>query len=60
MVMEKHIHQGGNAVYCLGLIGAVVYYVSHAPSFWVGLVGILKALAWPAFFVYYALEFFLR
>jgi hypothetical protein len=43
---------GGDAVYGLGLIGALVYYISEADSFWPGVVGVLKALVWPAFVVY--------
>ena len=49
-------HQGG-AVYALGLIGAAVYYIQHATTFYAGVIGILKALVWPAFFVYHALAF---
>jgi hypothetical protein len=48
---------GCGAVYCLGVIGAAIYYVSHATGFWVGVLGILKALVWPAFLVYEALKF---
>lgn len=44
--------------YFLGFIGAVVYYVSNATSFWMGVLGILKSLVWPAFLVYEALKFF--
>lgn len=40
------------AIYGLGLIGAVVYYIAHAPGFWMGVLGFLKALVWPAFLVY--------
>lgn len=43
---------GGNAVYGLGFIGAVVYYMQAADGFWMGVLGILKALVWPAFLVY--------
>jgi hypothetical protein len=43
---------GGNAVYGLGLIGALVYYIQAADGFWGVVVGILKALVWPAFLVY--------
>lgn len=43
---------GGNAVYGLGFIGAVVYYIAHAASFSAGFIGFLKALVWPAFLVY--------
>jgi len=58
--MDKHTHQGGNAVYALGLIGAIIYFLSHAVTFGMGVLGILKALVWPAFFVYYALDFLLK
>lgn len=52
--MNKH---GGEAVYGLGLIGAAVYYISVAASFWLGVLGFLKALVWPAFLVYGALKY---
>jgi hypothetical protein len=45
-----------NAVYGLGLIGAAVYYISHAAGFWMGVLGFLKAIVWPAFLVYEALK----
>jgi hypothetical protein len=45
------------AVYGLGFIGAVVFYIQHADTFWVGAVGILKAIVWPAFLIYKALAF---
>ncbi len=41
-----------DAVYVLGMIGAMIYYISHATSFWIGVLGVLKALVWPAFLVY--------
>ena len=48
---------GGGAVFGLGLIGALVYYISEADGFWSGVVGVLKALVWPAFLVYDLLKF---
>jgi hypothetical protein len=42
----------GEAVYGLGFIGAAVYFVSNAGTFWLGVLGFLKALVWPAFLVY--------
>lgn len=45
-----------DAVYGLGFIGAAVYYVGHATTFWVGVLGLLKAMVWPAFLVYHALK----
>jgi len=44
------------AVYGLGLIGAAVYFISQATSFWVGVLGFLKAIVWPAFLVYEAFK----
>ena len=45
------------AVYGLGLIGAAVYYIQHASAFWPGVLGLLKAIVWPAFLVYRLLGF---
>lgn len=47
----------GSAVYGLGFIGAAIYYISTAPTFWIGVLGVLKALVWPAFLVYELLQF---
>lgn len=46
------------AVYGLGLVGAVIYFLQRAPTFWLGVLGFLKALVWPAFIVFEALKFF--
>lgn len=43
---------GGGAIYGLGFIGAAIYYIQHATGFWWGVVGVLKAIVWPAFLVY--------
>ena len=55
---EKVIHHStsSNAVYGLGFIGASIYYILQANSFWMGILGFLKALVWPAFLVYEALK----
>jgi len=45
-----------NAVYGLGLIGAAVYYIQMATGFWAGVIGLLKAIVWPAFLVYEVLK----
>jgi hypothetical protein len=45
------------AVYGLGFIGAAVYYIHYATSFWMGVLGFLKAIVWPAFLIYGALKF---
>ncbi len=46
------------AVYGLGLIGAAIYFISVATGFWMGVVGVLKAIVWPVFLVYEAFSFF--
>ena len=48
---------GGGAVYGLGFIGAVVYYLQQATTLWEGLVGFIKAIVWPGVVVYKLLEF---
>ena len=45
------------AIYGLGLIGAAIFYISHAAGFWMGVLGFLKALVWPTFLVYEALKY---
>ncbi|MFI5186645.1 MAG: hypothetical protein ACHQF0_07975 [Chitinophagales bacterium] len=55
---DKVIHHNtsSNAVYGLGFIGAAIYYILQATSFWMGVLGFLKAIVWPAFLVYDALK----
>lgn len=43
-------------VYGLAFIGAAVYYIQHATSFLDGLLGVLKALVWPAMLMFKVLE----
>lgn len=45
-----------NAVYGLGFIGALIYFISSATSFWMGALGVLKAMVWPAYLVYELLK----
>jgi hypothetical protein len=44
-------------LYGLGFIGAAIYFIGHAASFWGGVLGFLKAIVWPVFLVYKLLEF---
>lgn len=60
--MKKHIevvHKksggGGGAVYGLGIIGALFYYLKDINSLGDFLLGVIKALLWPAFLIYQAL-----
>ncbi len=56
--MRKEIHHSApsGAVYGLGLIGSAIYFIMHATTFWAGVLGILKAIIWPAILVYQAFK----
>ena len=57
--MKQQIQKSApsGAIYGLGLIGAAVFFISHATTFWMGVIGILKAIVWPAFLVYEAFKY---
>lgn len=50
-------HKGPGAFYGLGFLGAVIYYISSATGFWNGVLGILKAIVWPAMLIFEVLKF---
>jgi hypothetical protein len=56
---RKIVRQAGasEAVYGLGLIGAWVYYFTHATTFLIGMLGFFKGIVWPAMLVYEALKY---
>ena len=54
---KHHYNSCGGAFYGLGFIGAVVYYISTANCFWIGVFGVLKAIVWPAFLVFEWMKF---
>jgi len=45
------------AIYGLGFIGSAIYYISNATGFWMGVLGLLKSIVWPAFLIYELLKF---
>lgn len=48
---------GGSAFYGLGFIGALAYYVTTAPDLVGIIIGILKAIFWPAFLVFELMKY---
>lgn len=59
MTKWKGMNCGGSgAVYGLGFVGALIYYLQHAATLGDGLLGILKAIVWPAMLIYKVLGFF--
>lgn len=55
--MSSQSQHSGSAIYGLGLIGAAIYFLSTSTGFWMGAIGLLKALVWPAFLVYELLKY---
>jgi len=55
----KIIYRNGasGAVYGLGLIGAWVYFIGHATTFGLGVLGFLKGIVWPALLIFEALKY---
>ena len=55
----KVVYRGAASapIYGLGFIGALVYYLGHAATFWIGVLGFFKAIFWPAMLVYEALKY---
>jgi hypothetical protein len=43
-------------IYGMAFIGAVIYYVRHAVTFGAGIIGIFKAIFWPAVLMYKLLD----
>jgi hypothetical protein len=41
-------HTSSNSIYGLGVIGALVYFIQTATTFWEGVVGVIYAIFWPA------------
>jgi len=46
---------GLGGAYFLAMIAAAVFYIQESNTFWQGVVGILKAIVWPAFLTYHLL-----
>ena len=55
--MKSKTESVSSAVYGLGFIGAAIYYISVATSFWMGVLGFLKAIVWPVFLVYETMKY---
>jgi hypothetical protein len=41
--------------YGLAVVGAAVYYIQQSDTFWMGVLGVLKAIVWPAMVMYKAM-----
>jgi len=43
-------------IYGMAFVGAAVYFIGHAATFWSGVLGFFKAVFWPAVVMYKVLE----
>lgn len=53
-IMKNNGFSGG--IYGLAFIGALVYYIQHAKNFTEGVIGVLKAIFWPAVLLHRVFE----
>lgn len=56
---HKHSHCGANssAIYGLSVIGALFYFLQNAPTFGAVIIGIGKAIFWPAILMFKLLTY---
>jgi len=53
----KKEHAGSSAVYGLGMIGSLIYFLQSAHSLDAVILGIVKSIVWPGVFVYEIFKF---
>jgi hypothetical protein len=49
---HHHNHGGSNAIYGLGVIGALFYFLQSATTFGAVMIGIGKSIFWPAILMF--------
>jgi len=66
--MKEHMEKNGKTVrvindhgpsgfiFFVAFIGAAVYFVQQSSGFWGFILAILKAIVWPGFVVFHALQ----
>ncbi len=52
-----HAAGASSGIYGLAFIGALIYFIQQSTTFWMGVLGFLKALVWPAVLIYKVMEF---
>ncbi len=57
VVINKYAGNSGGWIYCLGFVGAFMYYVQLSATFGEGVIGFLKALVWPGYLVYHVFKY---
>lgn len=57
MADKGRTYAGSGAVYGLGFIGALVYFIQQADGFWSFVLAILKTIVWPALLTWRLMDF---
>jgi hypothetical protein len=60
MLFKRHCHHGGghgDAIYGLGVVGALFYFLKGASTIGAVLVGIGKSIFWPAILMFKLLTY---
>lgn len=52
-----HNHSSSGAIYGMGVIGALFYFLPHAANFGAVILGIGKAIFWPAILMFKLLTY---
>ncbi len=50
------VDNSAGSIYGFAFLGAAVYYIQQAATFWAGVLGILKAIFWPGVLMYKVME----
>ena len=57
VVKNCHQNQGGGAIYGLGVVGALFYFLQNTSTLGMVLLGIGKAIFWPAILMFKLLTY---
>jgi hypothetical protein len=52
-----HHHGQSGAIYCLGVVGALFYFLQNAATFSLVMIGIGKSIFWPAILMFKLLTY---
>lgn len=50
-------HANSGTIYCMGVIGALFYFLPHAATFGAVMIGIGKAIFWPTILMFKLLTY---
>jgi hypothetical protein len=60
MIFKRHHHHhhgGSSAIYGLGVVGALFYFLQNAATFGMVIIGIGKSIFWPAILMFKLLTY---